>query len=89
MLAFLLPSVHYKDVGALQKKPFKTKLKFDAIWGPDPRPDSSKGNVSFYFARVWYRPIRTFNKNAPADTERENVLENVLSLCDNKVCVFN
>lgn len=89
VLAFLLPSMHCKDVGGLGKeKPFKLKLEFDIVWGPDPKSDPSKGNISFYFVRDWYGPIMSINKDAPADTERENVLETALSLCHNKLRLY-
>lgn len=90
VLAFLLPSMHCKDVGRLGKENlFKPRMEFDVIWGPDAKSDSSRGNVSFYFVRVWYGPVMSINKAAPADTEKENVLETVLSLCHNKLFVFN
>jgi len=55
VLAFLLPSMHCKDMGGLGKeKPFQLKLEYDIIWGPDPKSDSSNGYIFFYFPRVWY-----------------------------------
>lgn len=76
--------MHGKIVGGLGKeKPFKPRLEVNVILEPAPKSDSTKGNVSFYFLSVWYGPVTSIKKDAPADTETETVL----SLCHKKLCL--